>query len=314
MTAEVNNSAAVYGDFASLQKLKASAHHHDPGALRQVAQQFESLFARMMIKSMRKAIGTDPIFGSDQAQTYQGMFDDQLSLELTRGKGLGLTDMLMRQLRGGYAPPAAPASPTPPSTAALPGVTAAHGAPPAAGDAERSNFVRSVWPQAQQAARELGVHPIGLVAQAALESNWGRSVPRHGNGDSSHNLFGIKAGAGWGGAAARSATHEFAGGSAVPVEAAFRSYADASGSFRDYVTLLTGSARYREALHSGGDIGAFARGLQRGGYATDPDYASKVTAVAHQVQTLLTGGRGGAGLRELKFSEARPIADGTTTL
>src|SRR5579871_1055952 len=98
MTAEVNNRAAVYGDLASLQKLKAGAHNHDPGALRQVAQQFESLFARMMIKSMRKAIGTDPIFGSDQAQMYQGMFDDQLSLEMTRGKGLGLTDMLMRQL------------------------------------------------------------------------------------------------------------------------------------------------------------------------------------------------------------------------
>ena len=99
MSSEITNHAAVYGDFAGLQKLKASAHANDPNALRQVAQQFESLFARMMIKSMREAIGTDPIFGSDQAQTYQSMFDDQLSMDLTKGKGLGLTDMLMRQLQ-----------------------------------------------------------------------------------------------------------------------------------------------------------------------------------------------------------------------
>ncbi len=307
MTAEVNNRAAVYGDFASLQKLKASAHNHDPGALRQVAQQFESLFARMMIKSMRKAIGTDPIFGSDQAQMYQGMFDDQLSLEMTRGKGLGLTDMLMRQLRGGEVSASPPAS-----TAPLPGITAGSGTPTAATQADRSDFIRSVWPQAQQAARELGVHPVGLVAQAALESNWGRSVPRHGNGESSHNLFGVKAGAGWSRTAATAATHEFQNGRAGAVEASFRSYADPAASFRDYVTLLSGSPRYREALNSGADIGAFARGLQKGGYATDPDYATKVTAVAHQVQALMSGGS--AGVRDLKFSDARPIADGTTAL
>src|SRR5215469_6177449 len=98
MTAPVNN-ASIYGDFAGLEKLKAGAAHNDPQAVRLVAKQFESLFARMMIKSMRDAIGKDPIFGSDQAQTYQSMFDDQLSQQMTQGKGLGLADMLMRQLQ-----------------------------------------------------------------------------------------------------------------------------------------------------------------------------------------------------------------------
>src|ERR1700747_2064239 len=93
------NNASIYGDFAGLEKLKSGAARSDPAALRQVAQQFESLFARMMIKSMRDGVGKDPIFGSDQAQTYQGMYDDQLSLELTKGKGLGLADMLVRQLQ-----------------------------------------------------------------------------------------------------------------------------------------------------------------------------------------------------------------------
>ncbi len=311
MTAEISNQAAVYGDFAGLQKLKASARSNDPGALRQVAQQFEALFARMMIKSMRKAIGTDPIFGSDQAQTYQSMFDDQLSLDLTRGKGLGLTDMLMRQLRGAgavAADPAAAPTGTPHATKAAPMASAT----PAASDAERAQFVRSVWPQAQQAAQQLGVHPVSLVAQAALESNWGRSVPRGQTGDSSHNLFGMKATPAWAGAAVTTATQEFTNGSAAPVQAAFRSYADSAAGFRDYVTLLSRNPRYREALNSGADTGAFARALQKGGYATDPDYASKVTAVAQQVSTLLAGG--GAAARGLKFSEAQPIAVGTVTL
>ncbi len=310
MTAEISNRAAVYGDFAGLQKLKAGAHSHDPGALRQVAQQFESLFARMMIKSMRKAIGSDPIFGSDQTQMYQGMFDDQLSLDLTRGKGLGLTDMLMRQLKGGTAQetqPAAPASTN--KSSATPPVAAA--APPSSAS-ERAQFVRSVWPQAQQAARQLGVHPVSLVAQAALESNWGRSVPRGDGGQSSHNLFGIKATAGWGGGSATAATREFHGGSATTEQAAFRSYTDSAAGFQDYVALLSGNPHYRAALNSGSDTGAFARALQRGGYATDPQYASKVTAVAQQVAALVPVA--GADFQQLKLSDARPIPTGTAAL
>ena len=100
MTTKVaSNSSEVYGDFAGLEKLKSGVRSNDATAIRQVARQFESLFARMMIKSMRDAIGKDPIFGSDQQQMYQGMFDNQLSLELTKGRGLGLSDMLMRQLQ-----------------------------------------------------------------------------------------------------------------------------------------------------------------------------------------------------------------------
>jgi peptidoglycan hydrolase FlgJ len=311
MSSEISNRAAVYGDFAGLQKLKTSARGNDPGALRQVAQQFESLFARMMIKSMRKAIGTDPIFGSDQSQMYQGMFDDQLSMELTRGKGLGLTDMLMRQLRGAgqSSGAAAPTSSSTPHTATAAPVASLT---PAATGAERAQFVRSVWPQAQQAGQALGVHPVSLVAQAALESNWGRSVPRCDSGDSSHNLFGIKATTAWGGAAATATTQEFKNGNAAPEQAAFRSYADPAAGFRDYVALLSRNPRYRAALNSGADTGAFARALQQGGYATDPHYASKVTAVAQQVTTLLAGAN--AAPQAVKFSDSRPIPVGTVAL
>ena len=267
------NQASVYGDFAGLEKLKSGAARNDPAAVRQVAQQFESLFARMMIKSMRDAIGKDPIFGSDQAQTYQGMYDDQLSLELTKGKGLGLADMLVRQLQQAGASGKATANGATPASAAgatgspAPGTA---GAGPAS-SADRASFISQVWPQARQAAQQLGVHPVSLIAQAALETNWGRNVPRSASGASSNNLFGIKAGGGWGGASVTAGTQEFQDGATRETSAAFRAYASAGESFQDYVALLKTSPRFGAALGSGASVASFATALQQGGYATDPD-------------------------------------------
>jgi flagellar protein FlgJ len=312
MTAPVNNNAGVYGDFAGLEKLKSNAARNDPAALRQVAKQFESLFARMMIKSMREAIGKDPIFGSDQAQTYQGMFDDQLSLELTQGKGLGLADMLTRQLQHANASgtSSASAAPTPGKGGTLPasrtGATAA-----AASGAEQASFIGRVWPQAQQAAQQLGVHPVSLVAQAALETNWGRSVPQGSDGASSNNLFGIKAGSGWTGASVTASTQEYQGGAATNTSAAFRAYASPADSFKDYVALLRGNPRFSAALGSGTSVSSFAAALQQGGYATDPDYARKVTAVAGQVTGALARAAFGGDDGALKFSAAVPMTSGS---
>src|SRR5882757_1455299 len=91
--------APVYTDLSGLSKLKRAAGANDPQAIRAVAEQFESMFTRMMLKSMRDAVGPDPMFGSNQEQMYQGMADDQLSVQLSKGKGLGLADMLVRQLQ-----------------------------------------------------------------------------------------------------------------------------------------------------------------------------------------------------------------------
>jgi len=285
------NSAAVYGDFAGLEKLKSSASRSDAGAVRQVAQQFESLFARMLIKSMRDAIGKDPIFGSDQSQTYQSMLDDQLSLELTKGKGLGLADMLVRQLQQSGATAAAAATS---ATSATSAAGAAAATPPraatGASGSERANFISQVWPDAAQAAQQLGVHPVSLIAQAALETNWGRNVPRTSGGASSNNLFGVKAGASWSGASVSAGTQEFVGGAAQPTSAAFRAYASPGESFQDYVALIRNNPRLSAALGSGTSVASFATALQQAGYATDPDYARKVTAVAGQVLAALKSG------------------------
>jgi len=307
-TTPVNN-ASIYGDFAGLEKLKSGAARSDPAALRQVARQFESLFARMMIKSMRDAVGKDPIFGSDQAQTYQGMYDDQLSLELTRGKGLGLADMLVRQLQQSGATANTAAG----GAAAEAGRASGMARAPAAGSAssaDRAGFVSQVWPQAQQAAQQLGVHPVSLIAQAALETNWGRSVPRSASGASSNNLFGIKAGAGWNGDSVIAGTQEFEGGAAHETSAAFRAYPSPGESFQDYVALLQTNPRFSGALGSGTNLASFAAALQQGGYATDPDYAHKLTAVAGQVLATLGEGTHAAS-PALKLAGAVPMTSAT---
>jgi len=321
MSAPIAN-AQIYGDFAGLEALKKAARDHDPGALRQVAHAFESLFARMLIKSMRDAVGPDPIFGSDQEQAYQQMYDDQLSMELTRGHGLGLADMLMRQLQGrgeipstegssgGASASSAAAGPVSPSNqASSASQTGNASVSSTASVADRKAFVSAFWPQACSAAQQLGVAPQSLLAQAALETHWGCAIPQDTSGRSSNNLFGMKAMGGWQGADASASTREVVGGTARATVAQFRAYGSTAQSFKDYVALLKSDPRYSGALGTGNDVHAFASALQRGGYATDPDYARKVTAVAREVSGIL-----GLPGESLKLASAAPIATGANPI
>ena len=301
--------AETYTDFSGLQALKRAAAKNDPSAVRKVAQQFESMFTRMMLKSMRDTVGTDPIFGSDQEKMYQGMYDDQLALQLSKGRGLGLADMLVRQLQRLGAPAAAPA---PKSGAATGAGSTDKPAPPAASATTQQNFIQGLWPQAQQAAQQLGVAPSNLIAQAALETNWGRNLPQDGSGHSSNNLFGVKATGSWDGASVPAVTTEMNGQTATSELAPFRSYADATQSFQDYVSLLRNNPRYAAALNTGTDARAFATGLQRGGYATDPDYARKVSAIANNISGHLAMTL--RGLTALKSGADLPTTVTTSTL
>ena len=309
MTAPIDNPANVYTDFAGLTALRKDARTNEPDALRQVAKQYESLFTRMMIKSMRDAVGKDPIFGSDEEQTYQEMYDDQLSIEMTKGHGLGLADMLVRQLQrvaGGNKTDAAQTSKAASTTPGTSGITPQAGAKsalrkfqgsgsrndtgggsvtPVASPAAKSSFISDLWPSAQAAGQQLGVDPRNLIAQAALETNWGTRVPRDAQGRSTNNLFGVKAGGQWNGASVAAGTQEYQNGVPVNTTGQFRAYNSREQSFQDYVTLLRSSPRYSAALNTGSNTHAFASALQRAGYATDPDYASKVTAIAASVDS-----------------------------
>ncbi|MEW7850126.1 glucosaminidase domain-containing protein [Massilia aurea] len=145
-------------------------------------------------------------------------------------------------------------------------------------------FLDSIAPWARQAAAQLGVAPELVQAHAALESGWGQRPLRVESGASSHNLFGIKAGARWDGATGASATTEYVGGAAVSTRETFRAYPDAASAFQDYARVLLDNPRYRGALNTGSDARAFAQGLARGGYATDPGYAAKLARIATKLQ------------------------------
>lgn len=153
-----------------------------------------------------------------------------------------------------------------------------------------AEFIATMLPMAEKAAARLGVEPRFLVAQAALETGWGKSMIRQQDGSNSHNLFGIKA-TGWKGASANVTTTEYVNGKATREKAGFRAYDSFEHSFNDYVRLLESNDRYSKAIQVAGTTGdseRFVNELQRAGYATDPQYARKINQIARKVQTYQT--------------------------
>ncbi|MGH8147078.1 MAG: flagellar assembly peptidoglycan hydrolase FlgJ [Rhodanobacteraceae bacterium] len=161
---------------------------------------------------------------------------------------------------------------------------AGHVALHAASDLAFSNpvdFVRTLAPYAKAAAEKLGVSTRAVLAQAALETGWGKHMPQQASGSSSHNLFGIKSGRDWQRDSVTATTQEYTQGTPASEDASFRSYATPLQSFADYVRLLSGNPRYAGALDQGDNVAAFGQALHRAGYATDPNYAAKLTTIAN---------------------------------
>jgi len=239
----------------------------------EVARQLEGQFAQLLIKSMRDASFGDALFPGEN-KLFHEMRDAQLAKALTQGNGLGIAQLVAKQLQGQSA------APVPVVNHVTKTVSAA-----TRKVAERfsshtpEQFVATIWQHAKRAARELGVDARALVAQAALETGWGQRSINHADGRSSHNLFGIKA-SGWNGERVNAHTHEYRGGICNNESAEFRSYASPADSFADYVRLLKTNPRYRKALQAGSSAREFARTLQQAGYATDPHYAEKISAIA----------------------------------
>ncbi|NOZ36922.1 MAG: flagellar assembly peptidoglycan hydrolase FlgJ [Gammaproteobacteria bacterium] len=289
----------IYTDLNGLDRLRKQAQENPEKTLKVVAQQFESLFMQMVLKSMRKASFGNPLFDSSQSKFYQDMFDKQLSLNLAQGRGIGMTEMLERQLHGSLhrsatkvpalAPTDSPAvkkehkqkllMPVLNSVSVVYQKTAVRSAADkttSASFASPQEFVQQLMPLAQKAADKLGVKAEVLLAQAALETGWGQHISRHTDGSSSHNLFNIKAGKDWHGDRVAIRTLEYRNGLARHERAAFRAYDNYADSFSDYVDFLKSGPRYQSALQRAEDPKAFIRELHGAGYATDPDYADKV--------------------------------------
>lgn len=291
-------AAHLYTDFGGLAQLRQQARNDDPEALREVAQQFEGLFIQMMLKSMRQTTQGDALTDSDQVRFYQQMFDQQLSLELTRGEGIGLAKVLYKQLGGEaeqvYQPqplgrlnfnhnplPLTQAYTDLPSAGKVQGATSKSVAEASSDwhQLDQEQFIRRLWPHAVKAGRDLGVEPQALVAQAALETGWGRHIVHDAQGKSSNNLFGIKADRSWEGSRINVRTLEYEGGITVAKRAAFRAYDTLEESFKDYVSFLRTNSRYESLLKGAKHAQAYSQGLQEAGYATDPQYAGKIQSI-----------------------------------
>ena len=391
--------SGAYSDINRLANLKVGKDRDSEANIKKVAQEFESLFLNQMLKAQRsanEAFSEGNFMNSNEAKTYQQMYDQELAVKMSKEGGIGLADVLARQMskmqKGVHkANPfaqagdalattgvsAATASETANKTLtskavkelpavdsarddskllnkrrlSLPGTltdrllagivpnttsaTSNDGKPLAQNDWLAANsasnsasigatasgknadltavdatsgrrlaqpplapgkaafksadeFISTMLPMAKEAAAKIGVDPAYLVAQAALETGWGKSIIRDSDGSSSHNLFGIKAAGGWNGDSARAVTTEYKQGQPVKEAAKFRSYDSFQDSFNDYVSFLQNNDRYDDALDATANPKQFVRELQQAGYATDPQYANKVAQIAKQMQTYQT--------------------------
>lgn len=324
-------------DPAALSELKRLARDgNSPEGLQQAARQFEGLFMQMVLKAMRDATPSSGLFDSDQTRMLQGLHDQQMAMNIAQGRGVGLADVIVRQLGGQAVParmpdigadgkpvfdlasvPRRPANPAfrqrnaeiaaaevgaaaapggvvaPMATDSMPmaapggaeAVASARTASPSKSEEASAaipehvrTFVERVWPHAEEASRKLGIPAQFLVAQAALETGWGRGELHRADGTPSHNLFNIKAGRNWQGPVVALPVTEYANGRAYTEAARFRAYGSYGEAFQDYVRLLQNSPRYAEVLNQQ-DAAGFARSLQSAGFATDPEYANKVARI-----------------------------------
>jgi len=321
-------NADVYTDFNGLSKLKGQARKESPEALKEVAKQFESIFLNNVLKSMRAAKLADGAMDNDQSKFYNDMYDQQLAVHLSGSPGVGLADLIVKQLSpdkpknekqdvedylnksggisrgseqahavnrqvsgktGSFADGQAMVTPYRQDRSPLDEMTEfpfnSGNTLPMLKDGQSQpiqsaeEFVRRLHPYAEQAAKELGVEPKVILAQAALETGWGRSLIKNSNGSNSFNLFNIKADKAWQGKQAQVATLEFDQGIPKKVNAGFRSYDSFKESFRDYVDFIKSNPRYGDALKKAGNAEQYMHELQRAGYATDPKYADKVMSI-----------------------------------
>lgn len=297
----LNSLAALRAEATSTNKAqKAKATHA-------VAKELESLFLQMMLKSMRKASPVGKSGETDQMRFYQDMFDKQIALDLANRKngGIGLAKIIQQQLSGTTAAKKNSVA----GIATLPanrlhrqhiqmlksslsrsGATAhAHKqvvSTQAAAESFRpqtpQQFIRALWKHAQRSAAKLGVKPEVLIAQSALETGWGQRMISDSGGRNANNLFGIKAGTNWSGQQVAVRTLEYHDGVASKEQARFRAYPSLAESFDDYVRFLQSSPRYQQALRHAGNDKEYLQQLQQAGYATDPAYAEKISAITQR--------------------------------
>jgi flagellar protein FlgJ len=279
MTISGTNVSSLAIDSQSLNNLRLQAKQSPDQALKAAAQQFETVFLNMMLKSMRDATPQDGMFDSEQTKMFTGMLDQQLAQSMASSRGVGLAEIMVKQLSHNQQ------TTVPRTESGVPGAenstlstqsSVLSPQPSALG--VKQSFVDKMRIPAEQASRSTGIPAHLILGQAALESGWGKREIKLADGSDSHNLFGIKAGKDWNGRVAEVTTTEYHNGVASKQVARFRAYDSYAESFQDYARLLKDNPRYAEVMGQG-DAKGFAQALQQAGYATDPHYAEKLAGV-----------------------------------
>ncbi|PAJ75137.1 flagellar assembly peptidoglycan hydrolase FlgJ [Pseudoalteromonas sp. NBT06-2] len=330
---EVNQQMpSNYFDLNSLNDLRrdaTSSNGNDREALKKAAQHFEGIFMNMLMQSMRKAneaFESDSPMNSSATKFYEGMFDQQLTSNLSQSGSLGLADLIVQQLSPDYQSykPASilrsdavfnqtsssekddvnnfvlqnvKAHSLPEKQSTPQWITDRFkqqqaeflaNKPQEKSPVERvesanfetpNDFINAMWQFAKKAAEKINLDPAVMVAQAALETGWGKHIINQPSGSSSNNLFNIKVDHSWQGNSVKKSTLEFEDGVAVKKNAAFRAYETIEDSFNDFTNFLRTGARYKDTLSKSSDPERFLHSLQKAGYATDPNYAEKIISI-----------------------------------
>ncbi|MBI5256481.1 MAG: flagellar assembly peptidoglycan hydrolase FlgJ [Burkholderiales bacterium] len=274
-------------DSRGLEALRRTSAQDPKAAVREAAKQFESLFMNELLKSMRAASMSSGMMDNEATKLGTEMLDAQLANKMS-GQSGGLADIIAKQLERQMGLSPGPIPSTQPANTSLP-IVSPPGSTPKIPEKSAAGFVQQHSQAAQAAEAKTGIPAAFMLAQSAHETGWGKKEIIGRDGTNSNNLFGIKAGAHWTGPTVDVTTTEFIGGRAQKVVQKFRAYASHEESFADYAKLMKDSPRYQAVLNAGGDAKAFAQGLQRAGYATDPAYASKLTRVIDTTLRLQRG-------------------------
>ena len=280
---------ALAADGRALNALKVQAGQNSPEAAREAAKQFESLFMREMIKSMREATMKSGLLDGAEGNLANDMYDQQLSVQMSGLPG-GLTEAIQRQLTrqmgGTEAELSIPSTLSLDTNALRRTASAKNSTTPSPKGLDA--FVQHHRATAERVAQDSGIPASFMLGQAGHETGWGKGEIRHKDGSAAYNLFGIKAGKNWTGKVAEVTTTEYINGVARKVTAKFRAYDSYEDSFRDYARLINDNPRYEKAREKVGSAVAYATELQKAGYATDPEYASKLSRA---IQSTLRVGR-----------------------
>lgn len=293
-TVSLAGQRGLAADSKALNGLNALAGKDSKAAIKETARQFEALFMRELLKSMRDATMKSGLMESEQGDFATDMLDQQYAQQmvgLPRGLGAMIERQLSQQIGSSSSSSVSAfsgsqARSTVDAVAAQARALGSSNAGASSGSPGAATFVSQHNAAAQQVARESGIPAAFMLGQAAHETGWGRSQIKAADGSNSFNLFGIKAGAGWNGKVAEITTTEYIGGQPRKVVAKFRAYDSYADSFRDYARLIGNNPRYAKVMDNLHSPQSFAANLQQAGYATDPQYASKLSRVINTAMNL----------------------------